>query len=84
MAPEFQGREQLLPPCTAACPVQTDARRYVGLILQGRYAELEALGAEFRTGLAWGKDFSLKDLQDKGRHFFLIRGEGGGLTRKIP
>ena len=196
MSPEFQIREQLLPPCTAACPVQTDARRYVGLILQGRYeealevikannviasvcayicahpcedacrrqyvegplairalkrfvmdhtreyrrrhyrrasltrpsrvaivgsgpaglgaardlllqgypvtlferesepggmpmnavpkfrlpkaviwedlAELEALGAEFRTGEAWGKDFSLKDLQDQGYQAVLL------------
>jgi NADPH-dependent glutamate synthase beta subunit-like oxidoreductase len=29
----------VLPPCTAACPVQTDARRYVGLILRGRYKQ---------------------------------------------
>ncbi len=32
-------RDELLPPCTAACPVGTDARRYVGLIFQGRYEE---------------------------------------------
>jgi formate dehydrogenase beta subunit len=32
-------QEELFPPCTAACPVGTDARRYVGLILQGRYEE---------------------------------------------
>jgi NADPH-dependent glutamate synthase beta subunit-like oxidoreductase len=31
--------EELLPPCTAACPIGTDARRYVGLIFQGRYEE---------------------------------------------
>lgn len=31
--------EEFLPPCTAACPVGTDARRYVGLIFQGRYEE---------------------------------------------
>jgi formate dehydrogenase (NADP+) beta subunit len=31
--------EELLPPCAAACPVGTDARRYVGLIFQGRYEE---------------------------------------------
>ena len=38
--------EELLPPCTAACPVGTDARRYVGLILQGRYEEaLEVITA---------------------------------------
>ncbi len=30
---------EILPPCTAACPVGTDARRYVGLIFQGRYEE---------------------------------------------
>jgi formate dehydrogenase beta subunit len=36
----------LLPPCTAACPVGTDARRYVGLIFQGRYEEaLEVIKA---------------------------------------
>jgi NADPH-dependent glutamate synthase beta subunit-like oxidoreductase/ferredoxin len=34
-----KSREELLPPCTAACPVGTDARRYVGLIFQGRYEE---------------------------------------------
>lgn len=37
MPPKSQ--EELLPPCTAACPVGTDARRYVGLIFQGRYEE---------------------------------------------
>ena len=31
--------EELFPPCAAACPVGTDARRYVGLIFQGRYEE---------------------------------------------
>jgi NADPH-dependent glutamate synthase beta subunit-like oxidoreductase len=31
--------EEVLAPCTAACPVGTDARRYVGLIFQGRYEE---------------------------------------------
>jgi NADPH-dependent glutamate synthase beta subunit-like oxidoreductase/ubiquinone/menaquinone biosynthesis C-methylase UbiE len=31
--------EELLPPCAAACPVGTDARRYVGLIFRGRYEE---------------------------------------------
>ena len=31
--------EEPHPPCTAACPIGTDARRYVGLILQGRYEE---------------------------------------------
>ncbi|MCX5889649.1 MAG: FAD-dependent oxidoreductase [Deltaproteobacteria bacterium] len=34
-----QDQEKYLPPCTAACPVGTDARRYVGLIYQGRYEE---------------------------------------------
>ena len=28
--------------------------------------ELEALGAQFRIGQAWGKDFSLRDLQEQG------------------
>src|SRR4030042_1976224 len=38
--------EELLPPCMAACPVGTDARRYVGLIYQGRYEEaLEVIKA---------------------------------------
>ncbi|MEJ2069568.1 MAG: hypothetical protein P8X65_06505 [Syntrophobacterales bacterium] len=32
-------REELPPPCTAACPVGTDARRYFGLISQGRYED---------------------------------------------
>ncbi len=36
---ESKSREELLSPCTAACPVGTDARRYVGLIYQGRYEE---------------------------------------------
>jgi len=38
---QFPDREGIvqLPPCTAACPVGTDARRYVGLIFQGRYEE---------------------------------------------
>jgi formate dehydrogenase beta subunit len=36
---QFKSQEELLPPCTAACPVGTDARRYVGLIFQGRYEE---------------------------------------------
>jgi NADPH-dependent glutamate synthase beta subunit-like oxidoreductase/ferredoxin len=41
-----QDQEKLPPPCTAACPVGTDARRYVGLIYQGRYEEaLEAIKA---------------------------------------
>jgi formate dehydrogenase (NADP+) beta subunit len=37
--PQCKSPEELLPPCTAACPVGTDARRYVGLIFQGRYEE---------------------------------------------
>ena len=36
---ECTSPEELLPPCAAACPVGTDARRYVGLIFQGRYEE---------------------------------------------
>jgi formate dehydrogenase (NADP+) beta subunit len=44
MQPKSQ--EELFPPCTAACPVGTDARRYVGLITQGRYEEaLEVIKA---------------------------------------
>jgi formate dehydrogenase beta subunit len=43
---ESKNREELPPPCTAACPVGTDARRYVGLIFQGRYEEaLEVIKA---------------------------------------
>jgi formate dehydrogenase beta subunit len=34
-----ESKETLLPPCTAACPVGTNARRYVGLIFQGRFEE---------------------------------------------
>jgi ferredoxin len=34
--------------------------------------ELEALGAEFRTGQAWGKDFSLKDLKGQGYETILL------------
>ena len=36
---ESKSPEEVLAPCTAACPVGTDARRYVGLIFQGRYEE---------------------------------------------
>lgn len=44
--PQSKSREPLPPPCTAACPVGTDARRYVGLIFQGRYEEaLEVIKA---------------------------------------
>ncbi len=46
MALNPRNRQELLPPCTAACPVNTDARRYVGLIFQGRYEEaLEVIKA---------------------------------------
>ena len=39
--------DEKLPPCAAACPVNTDARRYVGLIFQGRYEEaLEVIKAD--------------------------------------
>ena len=41
LPPMSQG--ELPPPCTAACPVGTDARRYVGLIYQGRYEEALAV-----------------------------------------
>ncbi len=47
MTPEICATEKLLPPCSAACPVHTDARRYVGLIFQGRYEEaMEVIKAE--------------------------------------
>ena len=43
---EPKSPEELFPPCAAACPVGTDARRYVGLIYQGRYEEaLEVIKA---------------------------------------
>jgi formate dehydrogenase (NADP+) beta subunit len=34
--------------------------------------ELEALGAQFRTGLAWGRDFSLRDLKDQGYQAIML------------
>ena len=34
--------------------------------------ELEALGAEFRTGQAWGRDFSLRDLKEQGYQAVLL------------
>ena len=34
--------------------------------------ELEALGAEFRTGQAWGRDFSLQDLKEQGYQAVLL------------
>jgi NADPH-dependent glutamate synthase beta subunit-like oxidoreductase len=43
---QHKNQDELLPPCAAACPVGTDARRYVGLIYQGRYEEaLEVIKA---------------------------------------
>jgi NADPH-dependent glutamate synthase beta subunit-like oxidoreductase/ferredoxin len=43
---KYEIQDELLPPCTAACPVGTEARRYVGLIYQGRYEEaLEVIKA---------------------------------------
>jgi len=35
-------------------------------------SELEALGASFRTGQAWGRDFSLKDLKEQGYQATLL------------
>jgi len=34
--------------------------------------ELEALGAQFRTGQAWGRDFSLRDLKKQGYQAILL------------
>ena len=34
--------------------------------------ELEALGAEFRTGQTWGRDFSLQDLREQGYQAIML------------
>ena len=41
------GSSRLFAPCQEACPVGTDAGRYVALVGQGRYAEALAVAAEF-------------------------------------
>ena len=42
-----EGGGPLLAPCQEACPVGTDAGRYVALIGEGRYSEALAVAAEF-------------------------------------
>src|SRR5579859_3907711 len=42
-----EGEERLLSPCQEACPVGTDAGRYVALIGEGRYAEALGVAAEY-------------------------------------
>src|SRR5579859_2361650 len=42
-----EGEERLLSPCQEACPVGTDAGRYVALVGEGRYAEALAVAAEY-------------------------------------
>jgi NADH-quinone oxidoreductase subunit F len=34
--------------------------------------ELEALGAQFRTGQTWGRDFSLRDLKEQGYQAIML------------
>jgi NADPH-dependent glutamate synthase beta subunit-like oxidoreductase/NAD-dependent dihydropyrimidine dehydrogenase PreA subunit len=42
-----EGKESLFAPCQEACPVGTDAGRYVALVGEGRYAEALAVAAEY-------------------------------------
>src|SRR5579859_2719368 len=42
-----EGEERLLSPCQEACPVGTDAGRYVALVGEGRYAEALGVAAEY-------------------------------------
>jgi NADPH-dependent glutamate synthase beta subunit-like oxidoreductase/NAD-dependent dihydropyrimidine dehydrogenase PreA subunit len=44
---EDEGSHRLAAPCQEACPVGTDAGRYVALIGQGRYAEALGVAAEY-------------------------------------
>jgi NADH-quinone oxidoreductase subunit F len=44
---QSEGEERLLSPCQEACPVGTDAGRYVALVGEGRYAEALAVAAEY-------------------------------------
>ena len=41
------GSEKLFAPCQEACPVGTDAGRYVALVGEGRYADALAVAAEY-------------------------------------
>lgn len=40
------GDVRLCPPCEVACPIHTDARRYIQLVAEGRYAEALAVVRE--------------------------------------
>jgi NADPH-dependent glutamate synthase beta subunit-like oxidoreductase/NAD-dependent dihydropyrimidine dehydrogenase PreA subunit len=44
---EDDGSDRLFAPCQEACPVGTDAGRYVALVGEGRYAEALAVAAEY-------------------------------------
>lgn len=44
---EDDGSSRLFAPCQEACPVGTDAGRYVALVGEGRYAEALAVAAEY-------------------------------------
>ncbi len=42
-----EGEERLFSPCQEACPVGTDAGRYVAMVGEGRYADALAVAAEY-------------------------------------
>lgn len=42
-----EGTDRLFAPCQEACPVGTDAGRYVAMVGEGRYAEALAVAAEY-------------------------------------
>jgi NADH-quinone oxidoreductase subunit F len=42
-----EGKDRFVAPCQEACPVGTDAGRYVALVGEGRYAEALAVAAEY-------------------------------------
>ncbi len=44
---EGEGKDRFVAPCQEACPVGTDAGRYVALVGEGRYAEALAVAAEY-------------------------------------
>ena len=44
---QAEGEERLLSPCQEACPVGTDAGRYVALVGEGRYAEALRVAADY-------------------------------------
>ena len=45
--PEGEGTDRFVAPCQEACPVGTDAGRYVALVGEGRYPEALAVAAEY-------------------------------------